>query len=176
MVRSVLIPVAGLLVLAGCSSTPQPGADAAAAPMAGISAPNDAVHGGTAGTAPLAFGATSTDANGIAVTVAAPQVVALPAGVTPVQPWPTYVTLTVTLVNGRSGAYDPQSLFVSVTSGKTTAEQVFAAAAGLPGIPTASLAPGAQVSFPLAFGVTAATGLSLEIAPDFTQPTVVYQG
>ena len=35
---------------------------------------------------------------------------------------------------------------------------------------------GNGVSFPLAFGVTAATGLRLEIAPDFTQPTVVYQG
>ena len=175
MLRSVLVPVAGLLLLAGCSSNPQPGADTVAAPMAGISAPNDAVHGGTAGAAPLAFGATSTDANGIAVTVTAPRVVALPPGVVPVQPWPTYITVTVTLVNGRSGAYDPQSLFVSLTSGPTAAEQVFAAAAGLPGTPTGSLAPGAQVSFPLAFGVTASTGLSLEIAPDFTQPTVVYQ-
>ncbi|UZJ26103.1 hypothetical protein RHODO2019_06715 [Rhodococcus antarcticus] len=175
MWRRTLVLLLGLLALAGCSSDPGP-APAATAPMAGVGAPSDAVHGATAGTAPLAFGATSTDPNGLAVTVTAPQVVALPAGVTPVQSWPTYVTVTVTLVNGRSDAYDPQSLFVSLTSGKDTAEQVFAAGAGLPGTPSQGLAPGARVSFPLAFGVTAATGLSLEIAPDFTQPTVLYQG
>jgi hypothetical protein len=170
-----LVPLLGLLALAGCSSDPVP-APGATAPMAGVSAPADAVHGATAGTAPLAFGATSTDPHGLAVTVTAPRAVALPAGVTPVQSWPTYVTVTVTLVNGRPDAYDPQSLFVSLTSGKTTAEQVFAPGAGLPGAPSQPLAPGARVSFPLAFGVPAASGFSLEIAPDFTQPTVVYQG
>lgn len=172
MLRRALFPLAGLLVLAGCSAAPEP----ALTPPAGVSAPNDAAHGGIAGTAQLAFGATSTDANGLAVTVAAPQVVALPAGATPVRPWPTYVTVAVTVVNGSANRYDPQGLFVSLTSGKDTAEQVFAAAAGLPGIPTESLAPGARVSFPLAFGVNAPTPLSLEIAPDFTQPTAVYQG
>ena len=172
MLRRALFPLAGLLVLSGCSAAAEP----AVAPTTGMSAPNDAAHGGVAGTAPLAFGATSTDANGLAVTVAAPQVVALPAGATPVRPWPVYVTVAVTVVNGSAVGYDPQGLFVSLTSGKDTAEQVFAAGAGLPGIPTESLAPGARVSFPLAFGVSAPAPLSLEIAPDFTQPTAVYQG
>lgn len=172
MLRRALVPLAGLLVLAGCSSDPQP----AAAPMAGVSAPNDAVHGGTAGGGPLAFGGRSTDSNGLTVSVAAPQVVAQPAGATPVQPWPAYVTVAVTLVNDSPAAYDPQRLFVSMTSGKDTAEQVFAAGDGLPGTPIAGLAPGVQVVFPLAFGVVDPAGLTLEIAPDFAQPTVVFQG
>ncbi len=158
-------------LLSACSSGS--GSTTSVLASTGAAAPDDLVHGGRAAQAPVAFGATSTDGHGLAVTVAAPQERAEPAGAHPVQEWTHYVSVVVSLTNGGTATYDPQGLFVAVTSGEDPGEQVFGD--GFVGLPATELAPGATLSFPLAFGVDDPAALSLEIAPDFSEPSALYR-
>lgn len=160
-------------LLSACSSGSTSGSSPSALSSTEAAAPDDVVHGGQAAQAPVAFGATSTDGHGLAVTVAVPQERAKPAGADPVQEWSHYVSVVVSLTNGGSETYDPQSLFVAVTSGEDPGEQVFGD--GFAGLPATELAPGATLRFPLAFGVDDPAALSLEIAPDFSEPTALYR-
>jgi hypothetical protein len=109
-------------------------------------------------TAPGSF----TWENGVTVEVSAPETVAFSSS-SCCDNGPAGVVFTMRVVNGSDQVLDPYMLMTSLTADGAPAAQVFDSVNGFSGMPTNSIPPGRDLTFPVAFGAVGGA-LLLEVS------------
>lgn len=85
-----------------------------------------------------------------------------------------FVRFDVTIVNGSDVEFDPSMVLTSMTSGGTSASEIFDSANGLEGSPMTAVLPGQTVTFPVAYAVTDPADLTLEVMLDWEHDDAVF--
>lgn len=115
------------------------------------------------------FGQAFNYADGLAVTVSAPQFYTPGKYAAKGASDTRFVTVEVGLVNGTEAPVDAQQTVLSAVINSTEAQQVFDTANKVSGAPNVTVLPGKGVKYRVAFG-TSATGpldLQIQVAPGF---------
>ncbi len=126
---------------------------------------SDDADGGDTTTALVRFGETFTYDDGLEVTIGT-----LAAYEPSEYAWAEgdrFVVFTVTIVNGTGEVFDPSGFSTTASSGGREADEVYDSENGLEGSPMTSIQPGKSVSFEVAYGVSDASDLTLDVSPDW---------
>lgn len=118
------------------------------------------------------FGDAARFADGLAVTVAAPQPFTpsdVSSGWIPGQ---QAATFAITITNGSQQAYDPSLLIVSVRSGANEESQIFDK--GLDGTPSTAVLPGQSVTFPVGFTMSNPGAVVVQVTPGFQYTNALF--
>lgn len=174
MIKKTLVAgLSALVLLAGCSSNTATQQDSAPAGdnRPGTAAPASAskVDDGVA-----TFGAAYTWKDGLSVTVGVPEGYEPGKYAAGTEGFDQFVVFDVTLVNKTGETWDPVLFSASVQSGNTEGSAVFDSAQ-LPNRPTTKLLDGREVTFKMAFGVADPADIVMEVRPDFTHSSVIFQ-
>jgi len=166
----------GLLVLLVAIAKPQaavnavaPGALPTTIPTSDVYVPPGATGEGSSA-APLAFGATNTYEDGLAVTVGKPQLfkpsktAAIVGGAAA-----RYVTMEIVITNGTTTNYAAASTVINATFAGAEVQRVYDAASKVSGAPTNDVLPGKSVVFRVGFAVPTkdAGELQVEVSPAY---------
>lgn len=122
----------------------------------------------------VAFGQTFTYADGLAVTVSEPAAYdpsRYAAGTTN----PHAYSVTIRVTNNTGAAFDPVLLHAAMSTGGSSASQIFDAETGTP--PQNQLQPGRSMTYDVAFSTTANSGeAQVDVTPSFGHDPAVFTG
>ena len=178
---SVVIAIASILFLAGCSTAPSSSsgpADEAAAGSSSEATPSFASAPATEEAEDignLAFGDAATYPDDISISVSAP------APFTPGEyasgaTQAANVVFSFTITNGSAENFEPYT-YAQVSSGGVEGESIFDSGnpvGELTGGPTAVILPGGTVTWMQAFSVADANALTLQVSPNFEYEDAIF--
>lgn len=119
------------------------------------------------------FGDTFAWHDGLSVSIAAPTAFT-PSEYAAADPAATYVSFSITIINGTGKTYDPSSFFVSVISGTAESGSVYDSDNDLNGPPSTGILDGRNATFTAGFGVADAGDLVLEVSPGYDYTDVYF--
>lgn len=173
MIKKTLVAgLSALVLLAGCSSNSATQQESA---PAGDNRPATAAASASKANDSLGkFGAAYVWKDGLSVTVGAPEGYEPGKYAAGTEGFDQFVVFDVTVVNKTGELWDPVLFSASVQSGNTEGSAVFDSAQ-LPDRPTTKLLDGREVTFKMAFGVADPADIVMEVRPDFTHSSVIFQ-
>ena len=121
----------------------------------------------TAVTDQAVFGETYAWADGLEVTVSAPEPFKPSEYAVTDNADDTYLSFTVTIVNKTGKKYEPALFIASVQSGDREGEQIFDSENGFSGTPSTAILNGRQSTFTIGFSASDAKDIVMEVRPGF---------
>jgi len=178
---TLLIAVTAVATLSGCTTPATPVESAPAgdnrpttATTQVVDAPSASAAAPSAGGGTATLGKAYTWADGLSVTIGAPQSYTPSSSAAGVVDGQKSVTLQVTIVNGTGAPFDPAMATVSAQSGNTEASKIYDSAKGIGSSPSTKILAGRETTYKVAFSVADPKDLVVEFAPDFTYTSVIF--
>lgn len=84
------------------------------------------------------------------------------------------VTFEVTIENTGETPYDPSLFYSTLASGGVEGEEIFDSANGLNGSPSTPILPGASITFPVGYGLSDPSDITLQTTIDFDAAPVLW--
>lgn len=176
---SLLAAATAVAALSGCttSATPvdsAPAGDNRPTTSDSVIADTQPSTSAPAGNGTSSFDKSYTWADGLSVTIGAPEAYTPSSSAAGTVAGQEAVTLQITIVNGTDQPFDPVLTMVSAQSGNTEASTIYDSAQHLGGSPSTKILTGRESTYKVAFSVADPNDLVVEFTPDFTHESVLF--
>lgn len=120
------------------------------------------------------FGSAYTYPDGLEVSVSEPQPFTPSSTAAGGSAHTDHISISITIVNGTSAAFDPTLTFATVQSANTEGDPVFDSGQGVGGSPNTTILPGRETTFTYAFGVDDPNDVIVEVTTDWNKDAAIF--